>query len=166
MPNRTSRTVALDIRADGPTQVLSITPYNEAVSVYKRARAPTGRQETLMSQEAFEAVNQDTPPSLILFIMLEGFGLSVMNRAAVEVVYFSTKMLKLEYTRSDVSQSINLSIGHIQIDNQLPEATFQVVLQPSPIPSRRTGPALPAVQTSVILLNDSCMYRAAMMACL
>jgi vacuolar protein sorting-associated protein 13A/C len=118
-----------------------------------------------MSQEAFEAVNQETPPSLTLFLMLEGFGLSVMNRAAVEVVYFSTKMFKLEYTTSDISQSINLSIGHIQIDNQLPEATFQVVLQPSPLPSRRTGPPLPAVQTSVILLNDNCMYESAKVAC-
>lgn len=112
-----------------------------------------------MSQEAFEAVNQETPPSLTLFLILEGFGLSLMNRSAVEVVYFSTKSLKLEYTTSEVSQSVNLSIGHIQIDNQLPEATFQVVLQPSPLPSRRTGPPLPAVQCSVILLNDRCMYQ-------
>jgi len=109
-----------------------------------------------MSQEAFEAVNQDAPPSLVLFLLLEGFGISVMNRTIVEVVYFSTKTFKLEYTISEVSQSINLSIGHVQIDNQLPEATFQVVLQPSPLPSRRTGPPLPAVQSSVIILNDSC----------
>ncbi|KIM32678.1 hypothetical protein M408DRAFT_326439 [Serendipita vermifera MAFF 305830] len=154
LPNRSSCTVALDIRAEGTTQILSITAYNEARSVYKRARAPTGRQETLMSQEAFEAVNQESPPSFTLFLILEGFGLSLMNRSAVEVVYFSTKMLKLEYIMSDLSQTINLSIGHIQLDNQLPEATFQVVLQPSPLPSRRTGPPLPVVQSSVILLND------------
>ncbi|KAG8855475.1 hypothetical protein FRC20_000760 [Serendipita sp. 405] len=154
LPERSSRTVALDIRADGSTQILSITNYNEERSVYKRARAPTGRQETLMSQEAFEAVQEDSTPSLTLFLILEGFGLSLINRSLVEVVHFSAKAFKLEYTMSDTSQSINLSIGDIQLDNQLPEATFQVVLQPSPLPSRRSAPPLPAVQTSIVLLND------------
>jgi vacuolar protein sorting-associated protein 13A/C len=147
--------VALDIRAEGPTQILTINNYNEAVSVYKRVRAPTGRQDTLMSQDAFEAVQEDVPPSLTLMVFLEGFGLSIMNRSLMEVIYFSTKAFKVEYTTSEVSQSIVLSIGHIQLDNQLPEATFQVVLQPSPLPNRRTGPPLPAVQGSLILLNDN-----------
>jgi len=109
-----------------------------------------------MNQDAFETVQQESPPSLIVFIILERFGLSLMNKSAVEVIYFSTEMFKLEYSTSNISQTVNLSIGHIQLDNQLPEATFQVVLQPSPMPSRRTGPPLPAVQASLVLLNDSC----------
>lgn len=108
-----------------------------------------------MSAEAFEAIQQESPPSLIVSVILEHFGLSLMNKSVVEVVYFSTEMFKLEYITSDISQTINLSIGHIQLDNQLPEATFQVVLQPSPLPNRRTGPPLPSVQGSVVLLNDS-----------
>lgn len=155
LSTRSSRTVALDIRADGPTQILTISNYNEAVSVYKRARAPTGRQETLMSQEAFEAIQEDTTPSLTVSLVLEGFGLSISNKSAIEVLYLSTKQFKLEYTTNESSQAINLSIGHIQIDNQLPEATFHVVLQPSPLPSRRIGPPLPTVQASVVLLNDA-----------
>lgn len=111
-----------------------------------------------MSQDAFETIQQESPPSLIVSVILEHFGLSLMNKSAVEVIYFSTEMFKLEYSTSNISQTINLSIGHIQLDNQLPEATFQVVLQPSPLPNRRTGPPLPAVQASLVLLNDSCEW--------
>lgn len=109
-----------------------------------------------MSQEAFEAIQEDGPPSLTVMVFLDSFGLSLLNRAMVEVVYLSSKAFKLEYAASDISQTINLTIGHLQIDNQLPEATFHVVLQPSPLPSRRSGPPLPVVQSSIILLNDKC----------
>jgi vacuolar protein sorting-associated protein 13A/C len=148
----------VDIRADEATQVISLSDYNEAQSVYKRARAPTGRQETLMSTEAFEAIQEDKPPSLTIMVFLDSFGLSLLNKSMVEVVYLSSKAFKLEYATSEISQTINLTIGHLQIDNQLPEATLQVVLQPSPLPNRRTGPPLPVVQSSVILLNDKCMF--------
>jgi vacuolar protein sorting-associated protein 13A/C len=92
---------------------------------------------------------------LTVSLSLEGIGLSLINRSMIEVVYLSARELKVEYMNSDVSQSIDLSIGHLQIDNQLPEATFNVVFQPTPI-SRQGGPKLPTVNASVIILNDRC----------
>jgi len=108
-----------------------------------------------MSQEAFEAIEQEATPTLTVSLSLEGIGLSLINRSMIEVVYLSTRGLKVEYMNSDVSQSIDLSIGHLQIDNQLPEATFNVVFQPTPI-SRQGAPKLPTVNASVIILNDRC----------
>ena len=85
-------------------------------------------------------------------IDLEGVGISLINRAMTEVVYLSTKGLKLEYTNSEVAQAITLSCGTLQIDNQLHEGLYPVVLQPTPI--ERDGAALPVIQASVIVLND------------
>lgn len=123
--------------------------------MYKPVRRPTGRQDTLLSQEAFEAIEQDATPTLTVSLSLEGIGLSLINRSMIEVVYLSARGLKVEYMNSDISQSIDLQIGHLQIDNQLPEATFNVVFQPTPI-SRQGAPKLPTVNASVIILNDRC----------
>ena len=108
-----------------------------------------------MSQEAFEAIEQEATPSLTVLLSLEGIGLSLINRSIIEVIYLSARALKVEYMNSDVSQSIDLSIGHLQVDNQLPEATFNVVFQPTPI-NRQGAPKLPTVHASVIILNDRC----------
>jgi vacuolar protein sorting-associated protein 13A/C len=108
-----------------------------------------------MSQEAFEAIEQEATPTLTVSLSLEGIGLSLINRSIIEVVYLSARGLKVEYMNSNVSQSVDLSIGHLQVDNQLPEATFNVVFQPTPI-SRQGAPKLPTVQASVVILNDRC----------
>jgi vacuolar protein sorting-associated protein 13A/C len=155
LPDKTSRAVSLDIKADGSTQVLTISNYQEQYSMYKPVRRPAGRQDTVLSQEAFEAVEQQATPTLTVSLSLEGIGLSLINRSIIEVVYLSARGLKVEYINSDVSQSVDLSIGHLQIDNQLPEATFNVVFQPTPI-NRQGVPKLPTVHASVIILNDRC----------
>lgn len=73
----------------------------------------------------------------------------------VEVVYVSMDALKFEYTDSPVAQAVNLSCGTLQVDNQLHDAIYPVVLQPTPIAKESTGvAALPTVQASVIWLKD------------
>lgn len=73
----------------------------------------------------------------------------------VEVVYLSANGLKFEYTDSPVAQAINLVCGNLQIDNQLHDALYPVVLQPTPIPKEAVEVAsLPTVQGSVIWLKD------------
>lgn len=154
MPDGRARAVSLDIRAEDTTQVLTITNYREELSVYKPARPPPGRQDTLMSQEAFEAIPLESAPTLTVLLLLEGLGISLMNRSIIEVIYLSTKAFQIEYSQSEFSQTINLSIGRLQIDNQLPEATSMVVMQPTPLPQRHSGSNLPFIQCSVIILND------------
>jgi len=114
------------------------------------------RQDTLgSSQDAFEAVTEEIPPTLMFTLDLEGIGLSLMNRKMMEVVYLSMNSLKFEYSSSPVAQAVNLSLGVLQIDNQLHDAIYPVLLQPTPIPKEASAIASPpTVQASVIWLND------------
>ncbi|KZT65144.1 vacuolar protein sorting-associated protein 13 [Daedalea quercina L-15889] len=153
------RAVSLDVRADGHKQVLRITNYNPEHSLYRPKRSNSvalSRQDTMSSsQEVFEAVQEEVQPSLLLALDFEGIGVSLVNKKMTEVVYLSANILKFEYADSTISQSINLSCGSLQIDNQLHDALFPVVLQPTPISKESTGVASqPTIQGSMIWLKD------------
>ncbi|KAL0581607.1 Vacuolar protein sorting-associated protein 13 [Marasmius crinis-equi] len=154
------RAVSLDVRADGRRQVLSITNYSIERSPYKpKARGTSGslaRQDTMSSAvETFEAVTEEVTPSFAFSVDFAGIGISLVNRKLVEVIYLSANKLVFEYSSSATAQSFNLSCGLLQIDNQLHEALYSVVLQPTPISrDSKTVAALPTIQASIILLND------------
>ncbi|OCH96150.1 vacuolar protein sorting-associated protein 13 [Obba rivulosa] len=153
------RVVSLDVRAEAHKQILRITNYNPEHSLYKprnRSSASLARRDSInSSQDAFEVVQEDVPPTLIVSLTLEGIGISLINRKLVEVVYLSANGLKLEYSSSPLSQAVELTCGSLQIDNQLHDALFPVVLQPSPLPADSASVAsLPTVQASVIWLTD------------
>lgn len=152
------RAVSLDVRAEGHKQVLRITNYNAEYSLYKPRRRDTAsltRQDSMSSsQDAFEAVQETVSPVLTIVFDLHGIGVSLINRRMVEVVYLSLNALKFEYAKNPLAQSVNLSCGTLQIDNQLHDALFPVVLQPTPISQDSKVAALPTVQASMIWLND------------
>jgi vacuolar protein sorting-associated protein 13A/C len=150
--------LSLDVRAHKHTHILSITHYHPERSVYK----PKGYKpstfdslDTIASGvEAFEAMHEDASPTLTLTLECAGIGLSLVNRKLVEVIYISVDALKLEYTDSRAAQTISVSCGWLQIDNQLHEALYPVILQPTPIPRDSSEAAAPTVQGSLICLKD------------
>lgn len=154
-----SRIFSLDVRAEDRKQILRITDYNPEFSLYKpmqRSHGTLSRQDTInSSHDAFEAVQEEVPPTLSFVVDFAGAGVSLINRRMIEVIYLSANGLKFEYTDSPVAQAVNLSCGNLQIDNQLHDALYPVVLQPTPIPKEATEVAsLPTVQGSVIWLKD------------
>lgn len=157
--NQRNRVVSLDVRADGHKQVLRITNYNPEFSLYKPRRAnsvPLSRQDTISgSAEAFDPITEEVLPSLAFTVDFAGIGVSLVNKKMLEVIYISLNVLKFEYTNSMVAQAVNISCGTLQIDNQLHDALYPVILQPTPIPKESNGnTALPTVQASVIWLKD------------
>lgn len=102
--------------------------------------------------EAFEAVTEEVVPTLGFNVQFSGIGVSLVNRKLVEVIYVSLNSLSFEYTNSSVAQAFNVSCGTVQIDNQLHDALYPVILQPTPLP--KDSAALPTVQASIILLKD------------
>jgi vacuolar protein sorting-associated protein 13A/C len=83
---------------------------------------------------------------------------SVVNKRVIELIYLSCTDLKMEYVDTDAAQSVTVSCGSLQIDNQLHDGQYPIVLQPSPIPKENNGIDLPVIQTSVIILKDECVY--------
>lgn len=100
-------------------------------------------------------VQEEAPPSLLVALEFEGIGVSLINKKMTEVVYVSGNTLRFEYADSTLSQSVNISCGNLQVDNQLHDALFPVLLQPTPISKATSGVAsLPTIQGSVIWLKD------------
>ena len=159
---RGSHTVSLDVRAEDGAQTLCVSNYVEEYSLYKpklRRQNSVARSDTLTGTEAFETVQaSNVVPNLTLNLDFEGFGLSLVNKRMVEVVYLSSTAVKFEYVDSDAAQTINLSLGAVQVDNQLHDAQYPVVLQPTPVSkSSDAGTAdLPAMQASLMVLKDDC----------
>lgn len=150
------------MRADGPRQILEISNYVEELSVYKprpRSNSTATRQDSISSTEAFEAVSDEVKPNLTFDIDFEGIGISLINKKLTEVVYMTLTQLKFEYSDSPVAQAINLTCGSIQLDNQLHDAIYPVILQPTPIPKEANGVAgLPTIQSSLMWLKDQGVY--------
>jgi hypothetical protein len=148
----------LDVRADGQQQVLRITKYEPQLSLYKPRRLstlPDRKGSMASSAEAFEAVTEEVTQTLAFNVDFAGIGISLVNRKMVEVIYMTIDNLKFEYTDSNVAQAINISCGSLQIDNQLHDAIYPVILQPTPIVKESNGvAALPTVQGSIIWLKD------------
>ena len=156
-----SKAVSLDVRADGQTQILRITNYDSQQSLYKPRQRPASsttivRQDTISSAvEAFEAIPEEVSPSYVVVVDLAGVGVSLVNKKMVEVIYLLVDSIKFEYANSLIDQSINLSCGNFQVDNQLHEALYPVILQPTPISKEASAVgALPTVQASIIWLKD------------
>lgn len=156
------RTLSLDVRAEGVKQALRITNYNSERSAYRpRERSYSGtstRQDTAStfgSVEAFEAISQDVPTTLTFSLRLAGIGISLINRKIVEVLYTTAKDTKLDYSDSPISRSVNFSCGTLQVDNQLHEAIYPVLVQPTPISKEASRvAALPTIQASMSWLKD------------
>jgi vacuolar protein sorting-associated protein 13A/C len=108
-----------------------------------------------MGSEAFEAIAEDSRASFTAKIDLSGIGVSLISKNLVEVVYLTLGGVVLEYAMSVTSQALSLAVELVQLDNQLHEGVYPVVLQPTPIAqqSRKNG-TLPCVQASIYLLND------------
>ncbi|KAG7450519.1 vacuolar protein sorting-associated protein 13 [Guyanagaster necrorhizus] len=155
-----NRVVSLDVRADGQRQILRITNYNPEQSLYKpKNKSLSGsvlRQDTISSAEAFEAITEDIVPTFGFSINFAGIGISLVNRRLIEVIFVSMNTLSFNYTNSPVVQTVNISCGSLQIDNQLHDALYPVILQPTPMPKESNGVApSPTVQASIIWLNDA-----------
>jgi vacuolar protein sorting-associated protein 13A/C len=108
-----------------------------------------------MGTDAFEAAEEaDLTTSSIVFD-LAGLGISLINSKLVEVIYLSLSGFKLDYSTTASSRSLAWTVESIQIDNQLTDAVYPIVLQPTPIAEsvKRNG-VPPCIQLSVMLLND------------
>ena len=155
--------LSLDVRANGPCQVLSITDYRAENSLYKFSEQHGSTKQlhrvasVPIDDADFEAVQDEESPTLNIMINIAGLGVSAINKKLAEIIYLSVGNLAFEYAYSDSSQSYNLSCGTLQIDNQLHDAQFPVILQPTPINtnSQRSVASLPTLQGSCIVLNDS-----------
>lgn len=166
LQKRPSGYVSLDVRAAGQARILFISNYQEdGRSSKKPVRAGTTSSTTLQrdnsaSQHQTRGVATTEAVPLISFAVdLAAIGLSLIDKRLVEVVRLVIADLTIEYTDSSVDQAVVMACGSIQVDNQLHEAIYPVLLRPIPLP--RNEPPLgvqPILQMSVTILKDRCEW--------
>ena len=158
-------TVSLDIQADGGSQLLVISPYNEENSVYKPARRNASstmrRSESMdsITASSFETVTVNEKASISLNIDLEGIGVSIITKRPDELVYLSLRGLKIGLSDYPQYYDAFIDCKWIQIDNQLFGGLFPIILYPTVVP--KDGKELeshPTLQASVALLKDRCVF--------
>ncbi|CAD6914619.1 unnamed protein product [Tilletia laevis] len=158
-PNgRGNSVIALDVRADGPTQTLVLSNWSEAMSHYKlkRQNSTFSRTDSVVSRDGgFEIADVDTHVMSAFKVDLEGVGISLINKHVQELAYISFRGLEFSTAESQTTTSINVVCKWIQIDNQLFGGLFPIVLYPSVVP--KDGKDLevhPTLQVALIRLKD------------
>lgn len=157
------------MRADGSSQLLVISYWNEERSVYKqvsKARGsvpstPTGSICPSDSSDslnvAFEAEAVNDKAGLMVQVELEGIGISVVTKKPDELLYMSLRGLKLSYHDYASMYSVSVDCKWIQIDNQLFGGLFPIILYPTVAP--KDGKELeshPTLQAMCSVLKDQC----------
>lgn len=154
---RGNRVVALDVRADGPTQTLVLSNWSELNSNYKmkRQNSTFSRTDTTRTDAGFEAVDIDTKILSSFNVELEGVGISLINRQVQELAYVSFRGLEFHYSESEVTTAFNIICKWIQMDNQLFSGLFPIVLYPAVIaPHQSDLESHPTLQASLIQSKD------------
>ncbi|WVQ62160.1 uncharacterized protein L199_000298 [Kwoniella botswanensis] len=157
-----SMALSVDVQADGGSQLLTLSPYNEETSVYKPTRRATGgirrtdSSDTLSSAAgSYETVSVSEKASLNISVEFEGIGISVITKRPDELLYISVRGLKLGYSDYPQYYDAFVDCKWIQIDNQLFGGLFPIILYPTVVP--KDGKELeshPTLQASVAVLKD------------
>ncbi|GES89872.1 vacuolar protein sorting-associated protein vps13 [Rhizophagus clarus] len=153
------RIIAIEVAADGPTQVLLLSNYNQSQSIF-RPKAPSissvsKDDSNTAGREAFEVIDVDSVTTLSFQIRLEGIGISVINKRMQELAYASMRGLEFKYNDSTLYQSVTFLIKWLQIDNQLYGGLYPIILYPTVIPKdAKETDAHPAFHASLIKAKD------------
>jgi len=103
---------SIDVAADGPTVVVKLAPYEESHSIYKS-------NESLRSENAapdgFNVVDTDVETTLSFQVLLEGIGISLIDKVPQEMLYFSCKNMEFSYRDSKLNQTIGLKLHWLQV---------------------------------------------------
>ncbi|KAI8143832.1 hypothetical protein BJV82DRAFT_668275 [Fennellomyces sp. T-0311] len=149
---------AIDIKTSKSTQVLYLSPYNQSQSYFRPlssqvSLASASSQETV-AREGFETV--DVKP--VIFFMVElkmsQIGISMVNKQLQEIAYITFRGLELKYTESNMYQSLRWFIKWVQIDNQLYDAVYPILLYPTNVTKEGANEILPTFQLGLDRVKD------------
>lgn len=154
---KSNKIVALNVVADGPTQSLVITNYDESVSIYKQQQLSASTNSIPSTdKDGFEVVEEDSDVFTKLTFDIEGIGISLINTRLQELCYITLRGLELRFNDTDIYQTVSCKLKWIQIDNQLYGGIYPIVLYPSVVPqSSKEMTSHPAFSGSISKVKDT-----------
>lgn len=125
--------LGVQILADGPTRVLQITDcLQQSEEDAERDWMLVEQKGGLRQANASNLGTASDPSALEVQIRLVGgIGISVINSVPEELVFISLEHIELDFLRTSKLETLEASVGRIQIDNQLFASPLPVLLYPS-----------------------------------
>lgn len=127
----TGSMVDLNVVADGPTQTLVLSDY---VPSMKLDRMNSDSSHTSIATHT-RGQEDEGPVSQSIKISLEGMGLSLINKDMQELCFITVRGVELQYRVSEIFETVTMKMKWIQIDNQLDDSIFPILLYPSVVPN-------------------------------
>ncbi|KAG0313845.1 hypothetical protein BGZ97_009846 [Linnemannia gamsii] len=157
----TNGILAIDVIAEGPTQVLVLADYDSKQSLFKQRsssqltvndRSDDGKD---ISKDGFEVIDVDAVVTFNFQVRLECIGISVLNQRMQELIYISMTGLEMRYTDSNMYQSVNMLVKWLQIDNQLYGGSSPIILCPTQTPKdSKDSAAHPTLHSALVRAKD------------
>ncbi|ORX43331.1 DUF1162-domain-containing protein [Hesseltinella vesiculosa] len=152
---------AIDVKTQKSRQILLLSPFNQNSSLFRPLRtdlqpsASSSEMTSNASKDGFETVDMKAVISLKFEIKLAQIGLSFINKNLQELAYLSLKNVELRLTDSSMYQSVRCKIEWVQIDNQLYETAFPILLYPSNTTKHSTEELVPTFQLAFDRVKDN-----------
>ncbi|XP_077367984.1 intermembrane lipid transfer protein VPS13D isoform X2 [Festucalex cinctus] len=121
-----SGVLSVQVLPDGPTRVLQISDFNQRRMIHKPPSAePDKSKDNLKTKEPEQELE-------VLVNLEEGIGVSLVNKVPEELVFVTLSGIDVHLTRTNANEVLELSVGNIQVDNQLLGTTQPVMLCETP----------------------------------
>jgi vacuolar protein sorting-associated protein 13A/C len=167
-PGGLKKSLAIDVLADGPALRVVFSDFDRAAgrSIYKLRRAsrkslgPGLGQAAPQDEDAFEVASVESVVSAQFRLQLPSVGVTLINRQLEEVVYVFAKDVELRHAISNLHATYGLTLGWLQIDNQLfGDWDHPILLYPAVITKRHRGtedsPPPPFLSAALIMSQDA-----------
>lgn len=127
-----------EVVVDGPTRVFRLMGAELAQLPSSPSKAPN-EVEITEQNDATRRHSAASSRRISLTFDLAGIGISVVDQVPKELFYLVIRRIHFDYASSVEDETATLTVGHVQLDNQLRGAVFPIVLAPvavPPLPSR------------------------------
>ena len=147
-----NKAIEIEVKAQGPKQMLVLSDYKPSQSIYKQTSASASSKSV---DSGFEAKGVDSEVTFKAQLRLAGMGLSVVNSHMKELLYFTMREIEVKYQDSKLYQTVTSTIKWIQIDNMLYGGIFPIILYPTVVPkTSKSMESHPILQASITRVKD------------
>ena len=120
--------VYAEVFVDGATKVLSLTR-RSGTSISSRPRSTSQAADD--NNKIVRVENAVERTSLLLIVAIPFLTVSLIDRHPLELALLTLQQIAVTYTASNIYEKCEVTIGDIQVDNQLPNAIYPVILYQS-----------------------------------
>lgn len=120
-------------------RIVNSKPPTDNFRLLKRVTQANLSSSSLQQDEDldFEEVALERIEALSVELNFKGIGLSLIDKTPRELLYLSIQDFRLDFSDSNLDQSVTLSVDKIQLDDQSPNAEFAVVICQTPIDAKK-----------------------------